>query len=132
MSVSNNIVNKFFLIEKKKVFLSLRSIFGFGKFYSKELLYRLGVSKYKVQKKKTMTEAYTRVLFKYAESFLLLENFARKFIQNRIFKLYKLKTIRGFRHLWGYPVHFQRTRCNAKNARKHKLFSKYKQVIVNI
>lgn len=104
----------------------LKKIFGIGKFYSKEVIKRLGISEKSLFFFKTFNEVQKSMISKYLCSFLFLGKFAKNFIKDRITFFYKIKSMRGYRHHWGYPTKHQRTRSNARTARKHRIKLKYK------
>ena len=104
----------------------LKKIFGVGKFFSKEVFKRLGVSEKSLFFFKKFNEVQKSMISKYLCSFLSLGKFAKTFIKDRINFFYKIKSMRGYRHHWGYPTKHQRTRSNARTARKHRIKLKYK------
>jgi|APEBP8051072661_1049379.scaffolds.fasta_scaffold02307_3 small subunit ribosomal protein S13 len=105
----------------KSQFYTLKSIYGIGKFYSKELLFRLGISKKKLFQIKDFNLLKTRALKRYIQNFLIIENSCRRFVESRHLFFFKIKSIRSLRLRWGYPIHGQRTRCNARTAKKLNL-----------
>lgn len=104
--------------QNKGQFYALKAIFGIGKFYSKELLFRLGVSKKKLFQIKDFNLLKIRALKRYIQNFLIIENSCRRFVESRHLFFFKIKAVRSLRLRWGYPTHGQRTRCNAKTAKK--------------
>jgi ribosomal protein S13 len=104
--------------EIKNQVSSLKSIFGIGKFYSKELVTRLGVSKKNLFQIKKFNLLKTRALKRYVVNFLVIENSCKRFVESRHLFFFKIKATRSLRLRWGYPIHGQRTRCNSKTSKK--------------
>jgi small subunit ribosomal protein S13 len=105
---------------KKQIpfYKQLQPIFGLGKFYTKNLILRLGYSKNDLHLVKNLNLNQIKALTFFVKDFLRLENYAKVFIADRLRFFAKIRLIKSFRFRWGLPVHGQRTRCNAKTAKR--------------
>ena len=101
-----------------KFYKNLHLIFGLGSFLSKELIYRLGVSKKNLFQITNLNLFQIKNLTNFIKDFLILENVAKTFIKMRYMLFLRIKLIKSYKFRWGYPVHGQRTRCNAKTAKR--------------
>lgn len=104
--------------KKNSYYTQLKSIFGLGNFYSKNLLLRLGYSKNDLYSVKNLNLNQVKSLTYFVKDFLKLENYAKAFISDRLRFFIKIRLIKSFRFRWGLPVHGQRTRCNAKTSKR--------------
>lgn len=105
------------LVKNKPLILSLKLIFGLGKTNSFSILKKLGFClNFKVQ------DLNKKQMFKLIKIIYSLQIFLasdlRKFRLLLFKKLLKIKLIKGFRKNDGLPIRGQRTRTNAKNAKK--------------
>jgi ribosomal protein S13 len=100
-------------------FLSLRV--GISKNITKELCKHLGIHNSIF----TTYIPYNINIYKLRSFFLLNKSFLdiqiKNYIIKRIKNLIALKTLKGLKHLWGYPVRGQRTRTNANSSLRCKL-----------
>jgi small subunit ribosomal protein S13 len=105
------------LKDNKSLYISLSSIFGIGKFYSLIFCKKLGFSKnFKVFE---LTEEHKFNLIKLIEkSKILINSDLKRLLLNQHKKLINIKSYKGLRKLKGFPVRGQRTRSNAKTAKK--------------
>jgi small subunit ribosomal protein S13 len=105
------------LLDKKPLHIALNSIFGIGKFYSIFFCKKLGFSKnFKVFE---LTEDQKLKLIRLIEnSKLLINSDLKRLLNVEQKKLVNIKSYRGLRKLKGFPVRGQRTRSNAKTAKK--------------
>lgn len=105
------------LKDSKPLFISLSSIFGIGKNHSLDFCKKLGVSKnFKVSE---LTEKQKFNLTKLIEnSNVFINSDLKRFLMDRKKKLINIKSYKGLRKLKGFPVRGQRTRSNAKTAKK--------------
>ena len=105
------------LLENKLVFLSIMDIYGLGKFSSLLVCKRLGFSKN--LKTKNLSKDQLTQLIETIES--LNKELAGALKKSKILRVQKLVSIRsykGLRKIKGLPIRGQRTRTNAKTARK--------------
>lgn len=105
------------LKDHKPLFISLNSIYGVGKYHSLIFCKKLGISKnFKVFE---LTEEQKFNLVKLIETSKFLINSDLKLLLiNKQKKLVNIKSYRGLRKLKGFPVRGQRTKSNAKTAKK--------------
>jgi len=105
------------LLDKKPLHIALNNIFGIGKFYSKFFCKKLGFSKN--TKVFELTEDQKLKLVRLIEnSNLLLNSDLKRLVNMDQKKLVNIKSYRGLRKLKGFPVRGQRTRSNARTAKK--------------
>ncbi len=107
------------LPKNKSIVFSLISVYGIGRFTSKKICKKLGVSiNYKT---KDLNNDQIIELFKIIESMKLqLGSDLRKKNASVSKNLVSIKTYRGLRKFRGLPVRGQRTHTNAKTSRRHK------------
>ena len=107
------------LEKKKKVGKLFRSLYGIGEKRSEKLLKILGF-------KKSLSLEFLEKESKKEMSLLLdflslkLKGNLKESLKERKLELVSLKLVRGIRNQRGYPVRGQRTRTNAKTAKKFK------------
>jgi small subunit ribosomal protein S13 len=101
----------------KSLCTTLKYVFGIGNGNSTIICKKLGFSKnFKVSE---LTEEHKFNLINLIESSKYLINSDLKlFLINKQKKLVNIKSYRGLRKLKGFPVRGQRTRSNAKTAKK--------------
>lgn len=100
--------------EKKKLFISLRYIFGVGPTNVDEVLAKSGVNGNKRTNELTAEELSR--LQKVVDG-MKVEGDLRKEITQNIARLRTISAYRGTRHTKGLPVRGQRTRTNARTKR---------------
>ena len=105
------------LQDNKSLYISLRYVFGIGNYNSTIICKKLGFSKnFKVSE---LTEEQKFNLVKLIETSKFLINSDLKLLLiNKQKKLVNIKSYRGLRKLKGFPVRGQRTKSNAKTAKK--------------
>lgn len=107
------------LSENKSIFISLKCIYGIGKFNSKNLCKMLGFSPN--LKIKNLSKEQINKIIKIMELSKLPIASDLKKIKLLITKnLTSLKSYKGLRRYQGLPVRGQRTHTNAKTAKKQK------------
>jgi Ribosomal protein S13/S18. len=105
------------LLDKKPLHIALNNIFGIGKFYSNFFCKKLGFSKN--TKVFELTEDQKLKLVRLIEnSKLLINSDLKRLVNMEQKKLVNIKSYRGLRKLKGFPVRGQRTRSNARTAKK--------------
>ena len=108
------------LKDKKPLFITLNYIFGIGKYHSLILCKKLGISKN--FKASELTEEQKFNLIKLIESSNVFINAdLKRVLINSHQKLINVKSYKGLRKLKGFPVRGQRTRSNAKTAKKNNI-----------
>lgn len=108
------------LSSDKQLNFSLTRIFGLGHKNSKKILKKLGFLKNLTVKILTKTQIYNLVKIINSLNLLLSHNL-KKFELLNFKNSLNLKLIKSFRKLSGLPTRGQRTRTNAKTAKKIKL-----------
>jgi len=105
------------LQDNKSLYISLRYVFGIGSYNSTIICKKLGFSKnFRVSE---LTEEQKFNLVKLIETSKFLINSDLKLLLiNKQKKLVNIKSYRGLRKLKGFPVRGQRTKSNAKTAKK--------------
>lgn len=103
-----NVENKFF----QNLFL----VYGIGKFYRKELLFRLGYSKFKVLNVQKVDNFFISRLYKFSKNVIKTYNTRFRKLQAVLRLQIKIKTKKSIYLRQGYPVHNQRRRTNGKTA----------------
>ncbi len=103
------------LPDNKAIWIALTYIYGIGRSRSKEILQNLGIELEKKVKDLTDEEkkAITDELKKY-----VLENDLRRQVAQDIKRLKEIKCYRWMRHNLWLPVRWQKTRKNARTAKK--------------
>jgi small subunit ribosomal protein S13 len=105
------------LLDKKPIHKALYNVFGIGKFYSLFFCKKLGFSKN--LKVFELTEDQKLKLIRLIEnSKLLINSDLKRLLNLEQKKLVNIKAYRGLRKLKGFPVRGQRTRSNARTAKK--------------
>lgn len=111
------------LLNKKKIYIALTSIYGIGIITSKKILANLNIDPN--LKVTNIPESKFSDLRKYLEnSNLKLEENLKRYVATNIRKLKEINSYRGKRHLKGLPVRGQRTRTNNRTSRRLFLFKK--------
>jgi small subunit ribosomal protein S13 len=100
--------------DHKKMYMSLRAIFGVGPTLSEKILEISQVNRDKFARDLTADEVnrIQKVLEKH-----LVEGYLRRNINDNIERLKRIKSYRGLRHSMGLPARGQRTKTNSRNAR---------------
>ncbi len=105
------------LLNKKKVYIALTSIYGIGIPTSKKILKELNIDENK--KVSELTEKDVSLLRDLLESDAYkVEGDLRRLISQNIKRLIEISSIRGRRHSKYLPVRGQRTRTNSRTARR--------------
>lgn len=112
------------LKNNKRISKELGKIFGIGIFQSERLCNSLNVGSNCFVSELTQTLVY-KLLKQIEQNNLLVDNQLRKQKSTFILFSINLKSFRGSRHILKMPVRGQRTRTNAKTARKN--FTKKKE-----
>mmetsp|Transcript_7628 Transcript_7628/g.13453 ORF Transcript_7628/g.13453 Transcript_7628/m.13453 type:complete len:119 (-) Transcript_7628:205-561(-) len=104
---------------KKAVWVSLQAIYGVGIARAKYLCARAGVSL--ITKTDELRPYELNLLTRVVEEEkFLLGDFLRAEVKANIQRLKDINCRRGIRHTYGLPVHGQRTKSNAKTAKRLK------------
>jgi small subunit ribosomal protein S13 len=107
------------LLDKKPLHIALKKIFGIGKSYSNYFCKKLGFSNnFKVFE--ITTEQKIKLIRSIDNSKLLINSDLKRSLNLAKKKLVNIKSYRGLRRLKGFPVRGQRTRSNAKTAKKYR------------
>jgi len=105
------------LSDKKSLHIALKNIYGIGKYYSQYFCKKLGFSKnFKVFE--LTLEQKVKLIRAIENSKLSLNSDLKRSLNLTKKKLISIKSYKGLRRLKGYPVRGQRTRSNAKTAKK--------------
>lgn len=109
------------LLNKKKIYVGLTAIYGIGIARSKKILKDLNINESK--KVSELSESDISSLRDLLESNTYkLEGDLRRLISQNIKRLIEINSYRGRRHAKSLPLRGQRTRTNAKTARRKKAF----------
>lgn len=100
--------------DNKKMYMSLRAIFGVGPTLSERILETSQVDREKFARDLTADEINR--IQKVLEGYLV-EGYLRRNINDNIERLKRTKSYRGMRHSMGLPARGQRTKTNSRNAR---------------
>ena len=100
--------------ENKKIFISLRYLYGIGPKLADQILVKADVDRH--QRAKDLTGDQLNRIQKLLENYNIEGNL-RRLINDNVERLKRVKAYRGLRHLAGLPVRGQRTRPNSRNAR---------------
>ena len=109
------------LSDRKSVFFALSDIHGIGKNTAFLICKKLGFS-VNLKVKDLDPEQITAIVQLVDSLELLLNNELKKFKSLALKNLVVIKSYRGLRKVRGLPVRGQRTRTNAKSAKKRKRF----------
>lgn len=105
------------LLNKKKIYIALTSIYGIGIITSKKILKNLDINPN--LKILNVSDSKFIELRKYLESSgLKLEENLKRHIAGNIRKLKEINCYRGRRHAKGLPVRGQRTKTNSRTSRR--------------
>jgi small subunit ribosomal protein S13 len=107
------------LPDKKTIFVALKKVYGINKYTSLFICKKLGFSLN--FKTKNLTNNQKLSIIRVIEKLQVLINSdlkKKKSLEKK--KLIEIKLYRGLRKLKGYPVRGQRTRSNARTAKKIK------------
>ncbi len=105
------------LKSKKKLIYLLKSVYGIGLLFSKEICKSLGYDyniRFSALKKKDINKLNSLVTIKYK---YIIDTELKKNIHDNIIKMKEIKTYKGIRHQYNLPVNGQRTHTNAKTRR---------------
>lgn len=102
--------------DNKKIEISLTYIFGIGRSLAQEILNKAEIDKDK--KVSEMTDKETGKLREIIENEYRVEGDLRREVTANIKRLKDIGSYRGERHTKGLPVRGQKTKINAKTARK--------------
>jgi small subunit ribosomal protein S13 len=109
------------LINKKKIYIALTSIYGIGIPTSFKILKRLNIDpNSKVSELNELNVSSLRDILETEE--FKLEGDLKRIINSNIRRLIDINSIRGRRHLKGLPVRGQRTRTNNRTSRRQGFF----------
>ncbi len=100
--------------EKKRLEISLTSVYGVGRPRAKAILKKLKIDESKTAK--DLSEAEENAIRKELEAFKIEGDLKREVAQN-IKRLKDIKAYRGVRHLRKMPVRGQRTKTNSRTVR---------------
>ena len=100
----------------KNLYIYLKQTYGINKYNSLFICNSLGLN-YKSKISNLTSTEFTKIEYFIEKKFLTSRSLKTDVLTN-IKKLAKIKCYRGRRHLLGLPVRGQRTRSNAKTARK--------------
>jgi small subunit ribosomal protein S13 len=100
--------------DNKRMYMSLRAIFGVGPTLSERILEASQVDREKFARDLT-AEEINRIQ-KVLEGYVV-EGYLRRNINDNIERLKRIKSYRGMRHSMKLPVRGQRTKTNSRNAR---------------
>ena len=103
------------LPDKKAIWIALTYIYGIGRSRSRQILEKLGIPLEK--KVKDLTDEEKKAITDELRNYTL-ENDLRREVAAAIKRLKEIKCYRGMRHNLGLPVRWQKTRKNAKTAKK--------------
>nr|QYC61810.1 ribosomal protein S13 [Paralia sulcata] len=105
------------LPNKASIPFALKKIYGIGKFNSINLCKKLGFSK-NLKISDLTVEQKNKLIKLINESKFLINSDLRRVKNTNKKKLVEIKLYRGIRRIKGFPVRGQRTRSNAKTAKK--------------
>lgn len=104
--------------EKKKIFSSLKLIFGINYSKIKQLSKLLGINNNKFLTLNNLSLNQQTYLKSYLPDLTLLDSELKRFIINEREKYFELKCYKRNRYLLRLPVNGQRTRSNAKTVKR--------------
>jgi small subunit ribosomal protein S13 len=111
------------LVNKKKIYIALTSIYGIGLAKAKEILRKLNINL--ELKPSELTDLQISALRDLLESEIYcLEGNLRRVINLNIKRLVDINSFRGKRHLKGLPCRGQRTRTNSRTSRLQSRFTR--------
>jgi len=114
------------LPDHKSIGIALTYIYGIGVSRSKQILSKLGIDFEK--KVKDLTDEEKKAIVEELKNYTL-ENDLRREIAAAIKRLKEIRAYRGLRHALGLPVRGQKTRKNARTAKKLLGRSKVRPVL---
>ncbi len=100
--------------DHKKVFMSLRSIYGVGPSVAAEIVRRANLDGHK--RARDLSGEEVNRIQKILETYNVEGNL-RRVVNDNVERLKRIKAYRGLRHGAGLPTRGQRTRTNSRNAR---------------
>ena len=109
------------LLNHKPIRVALNSIFGIGKFYSNLFCRKLGFSK-NFNVIELTEDQKLKIVRLIDKSNILINSDLKRALNLDQKKLIQIKSYRGLRKLKGFPVRGQRTRSNARTAKKLNRF----------
>jgi small subunit ribosomal protein S13 len=113
------------LVNKKKIYLALTSIYGIGISRSLEILKKISIDPN--TKVYNLNDNKVSLLRNILESDnFKLEGNLKRFISLNIKRLIDIQSFRGKRHLKGLPLRGQRTRTNSRTSRRKNSFIRTK------
>ncbi len=111
------------LLNRKKIYIALTSIYGIGIHTSRKILKDVNINENK--KVNELNEKDVSSLRDLLESEQYkLEGDLRRLVSQNIKRLKDISCFRGRRHTKHLPVRGQRTRTNSRTVRKNKTYSK--------
>ncbi len=105
---------------KKQIKYALTAIYGLGITKSSEICKQLNIPEN--AKISQLTDLQVSNIIKLIKKNYNIEGNLRKEIQLNIRKLVKMKSYKGFRHMYSLPMRGQRTSTNARTQKKIKRF----------
>lgn len=109
------------LLQDKKVYIALTSIYGIGYSKSLQITNKLNIDlNLKVSQLSQKNISDLRDLLE--SGFYKLEGDLKRFTNSNIKRLISINSFRGKRHIKGLPSRGQRTKTNSKTSRKISLF----------
>nr|AML60604.1 ribosomal protein S13 [Moramonas marocensis] len=101
---------------EKSIYIALSILYGLGHQKSIDICSSLGIH-YLLPLRDLSDIQMTRIS-NFIEDQYTIESQLRKIQQNNIKRFISIRSYRGMRHLYGLPVHGQRTHTNAKTQKK--------------
>lgn len=114
------------LPDKKAIYVALTYVYGIGESTSRKILTELKIEHEK--KVKDLSEEQQKAITDKLKT-MVLENDLRREVASSIKRLKEIKCYRGMRHNLGLPVRGQKTRKNARTAKKMLGRSKVRPVL---
>lgn len=104
------------LKDSQKVRISLQSVYGIGPFLSNQICDQLGLSQQ--NRIQDLTSFQIDQLIRVVNQYYFTGSELRRIIVQDIKRLTDIGSYKGFRHARALPVRGQRTKTNARSARK--------------
>lgn len=105
------------ILKIKKIYISLKSIYGLHFFVIKKILKKLGFSNNLIILKMKQYQINNLIsLLNYLNHILSFS--LKKIIKLKLVNMIKIKSVKGLRLLRNLPIRGQRTKTNAKTAKK--------------
>jgi small subunit ribosomal protein S13 len=107
------------IANKKSIYIGLQKIYGIGKKQSQNICSKLGFNKNSFISDLTKKQKQN-LLVVLNKLNIIIKSELKRSLQNSKQKLISSRSFRGTRSLQGLPIRGQRTRTNAKTAKKRK------------